>query len=352
MLFSKKTKGFFVEVSDHAILLARTSAPGLPFVIEAMQECAPDNEAALAEAVRRIQPKKNPSGYLAATVGVYPSRRLLRRHSLELKRVKEPGYFSELLTQQFRIDEQKYTVAVLNADDGSDYELGNSTRKEVLFAGMMNEDVIAQQDALLKMNIYPDALELGSIATLGGLVDYLDFTKSRTPTLMLEIGGDTTQSFIVSANGIEASRPIPQGLDSMLAVVQKELGLKDEDSARKLFYSNTFDFAGMGPTLIKRLLKELQSSIGFYEVQTGQSVGQVLTTQLSPKLGWIDAAITGSLGITSLKPDTLAWLQARQITTANDEFARKIAEPRWFGLLSLMVQHIAPAHAVVAEEKK
>ena len=28
----------------------------------------------------------------------------------------------------------------------------------------------------------------------------------------------------------------------------------------------------------KKLLKELQSSIGFYEVQTGQSVGQVLTT--------------------------------------------------------------------------
>ena len=37
------------------------------------------------------------------------------------------------------------------------------------------------------------------------------------------------------------------------------LGLKDEESARKLFYSNTFDFTGMGSVLTKKLIKELQS---------------------------------------------------------------------------------------------
>jgi hypothetical protein len=349
MLFSKNTKGFFVELSEHAILLARTSGSELPFTIEEMQECAPNDPAAIAEAIRRIQGKKNPSGYLPATVGVYPGKRLVRRHSLELKRLKEPGYFSELLTQQFRVDEEKYTVAVLSANDGTDYDLGSTTQKDVVFAGMLNDDVIALQETLLKMGIYPERLELGSLATLGGIVDYLAFMKSRTPTLVLEIGADATQSFIVSANGIEASRPIPQGLDSMLSVVQKELGLKDEESAKKLFYSNTFDFTGMGPLLIKRLLKELQSSIGFYEVQTGQSVGQVLTSQLSPKQTWIDTAIASSLGIASLKPDTGAWLQSRQVTPLTEACEKNASEIRWFGLISLMIQH--SAHAA-AEEKK
>lgn len=352
MLLSKKNKGFFVELSEHAVRLARTSAPELPFTIEEMQECSLTDATALAEAIRRIQPKKNPSGYVAATVGVYPVKRLLRRHSLELKRVKEPGYFPEILTQQFRIDEEKYTVAILNADDGADYDMASPTQKEVVFAGMQNDDVIALQDRLLTMGIYPDRLELGSISTLGGIVDYLAFQKSRTPTLVLEIGADATQSFIVSASGIEASRPIPQGLDSMLSVVQKELGLKDEESARKLFYSNTFDFAGMGPLLIKRLLKELQSSIGFYEVQTGQSVGQVFTSQLSPKQAWLETAIASSLGIASLKPDTVSWLHSRTISTLTDAQAKAAADARWFSLLSLMVQHIAPAHAALAEEKK
>jgi hypothetical protein len=85
-------------------------------------------------------------------------------------------------------------------------------------------------------------------------------------------------------------------------------------------------------------------------VQTGQSVGQVLTTQLSPKLAWLDAAIASALGITSLKLDPVAWLQSRNITFA-EPVAKNLQEIRWFGLLALMAQYNA-VHAVPAEEKK
>lgn len=350
MLFSQKTKGFFVELNDHAVMLARTSAPAAPFTVEDMRECPRGDPAALEEAINQIQPKKSPSGYLHATVGFYPAKRLLRRHSLELKRVKEQGYFAEVFSQQFRIEQDKYVIAILNATDGSDYDLAKSVQKDVLFCGLPHEDANAEQAKLLDSKIYPERLELGSVSLLGGVADCLAFNKSKVPTLVLEIGAEATHSFIVSSTGVEASRPIPQGLDAMVPIVQKELGLKDEESAKKLFYSNTFDFTGMGPLLIKKLLKELQSSIGFYEVQTGQSVGQVLTTQLSPKLAWLDAAIAASLGVTSLKLDAAPWLQSRQITLA-DTLTKNAQDIRWFGLLSLMVNHNS-AHAAAAEEKK
>ena len=188
---------------------------------------------------------------------------------------------------------------------------------------------------------------------LGAVVDYLNFSKSKTPTLVLELGADTTHSFIVAASGVEASRPIALGLDAMVPIVQKELGLKDEESARKLFYSNTFDFTGMGPLLIKRLLKELQSSIGFYEVQTGQSVGQVLSLQLPSKLAWLDGAIAGSLGVTSLAIDPVPWLQSRQVTIP-DSLAKIAQDHRYFGLLSLMANYNAPSAngTPILEEKK
>jgi hypothetical protein len=347
MLFAQKTKGFFVELNDHAVLLARTSAPELPFTIEEMRECPPNDPAALAEAINQLQTKKNPSGYLHATVSVYPSKRLVRRHSLELKRAKEPGYFAEVCTQQFRIEQDKYMLAVLNANDGSDFDAAKATQKDVLFCGLPTEEADVIQTNLVESKIYPERLELGSVSTLGAVVDCLAHAKSKTPTLVLEIGADATHSFIVTAAGVEASRPIMQGLDAMVPIVQKELGLKDEESARKLFYSNTFDFTGMGPLLIKKLLKELQSSIGFYEVQTGQSVGQVFTTQLSPKLTWLDAAIASSLGITSPRLDPVPWLQSRQITLA-EPFVKTAQDTRWFGLLGLMAHY----HAVPAEEKK
>jgi hypothetical protein len=350
MLFAQKNKGFFVELNDHAIMVARTSAPTAPFTVEDMRECPVGDAAALDAILTQLQPKKTPSGFLHATVGVFPARRLVRRHTLELKRVREPGYVAEICAQQFRIEHDKYALTLLNANDGLEFDSSRIGQKDVVFCGLPTEDAATVQSALLQSRIYPERLELGSVAALGGVVECLSHAKTNKPAHVLEIGAEVTHSFILTANGVEASRPIPQGLDAMVPNVQKELGLKDEESAPKLFYSNTFDFTGMGPLLIKKLLKELQSSIGFYEVQTGQSVGQVLTTQLSPKLQWLDGSIATALGITSLKLDPVPWLHARQITVP-EALARNAQDIRWFGVLALMPQNNV-VHAVAAEEKK
>ena len=349
MLFSKKTKGFFVEINESSVLIARTTSATAPMEIEELKECAPGDEAALAEAIRAVQPKKAPSGFLHATVGIYPSKRMVRRHTLELKKLKEAGYMTDIFTQQLRIEPDKFTLAMLNANDGADYDLAKGAQKEVVFCGAPNDEITAAQESILNQGIFPERLELGSVATLGALVDYLNFEKSKTPTLVLDVGNDTTHSFIVSSAGIEASRPIPQGLEAMVPVVQKELGLKDEESARKLFKSNTFDFTGMGPLLIKRLLKELQSSIGFYEVQTGQSVGQVVCIQLSPKLAWLEGALASSLGISPLKINPVPWLRSRGVVVP-DTLTSTASDFRWFGLTGLMVRY--EQHGSHGNEKK
>src|SRR4051812_24701486 len=202
MLFSQKTKGFFVEQNDHGILLARTSTSAAPFVVEDMVECPLGDAAALEAAINQIQPKKSPSGYLHATVGIYPPKRLVRRHSLELKRAKEPGYFAEVCSQQFRIEADKYAIAIVNASDGSDFDVAKGVQKDVVFCGLLTEEVNAAQASLLERGIYPERLELGTVSTLGGIVDCLGHAKSKTPSLVLEIGGDSTQSFIVTSGGV------------------------------------------------------------------------------------------------------------------------------------------------------
>jgi hypothetical protein len=350
MLFSKKTKGYFVEVNENSVLMARTSSPSAPMEVEDFRECAVGDEAGIAENIKHLQPKRPPSGYLHATVGTYPPRRVVRKHTLELKKMKEPAYMAEVFTQQLRIEQDKFTVAMINATDGADYDLAKASQKEVIFCGAPNEEINATQESLLNSGIFPERLELGSLATLGALVDGLAFEGSKTPTLVLDVGNETTHSFIISTNGVEASRPIPQGLEAMVPVVQKELGLKDEESARKLFKSNTFDFTGMGPLLIKRLLKELQSSIGFYEVQTGQSVGQVICIQLSPKLSWLEGALASSLGVNALKFDPVPWLRSHHVVVP-DALSKTAGEFRWFGLLSLMVNYQSP-DAPAADQKK
>ncbi len=321
-------------------------------VVEDVRECPAGDAKALEEAIAQLEPKKSPSGFLHATCGIYPPKRLVRRITLELKRLKEPDYFTEVITQQLRVDPEKYTTVVLNASDGTDFDVNRpSPQKDVLFGGLANDAIQETQTSLLELGIYPEHLEIGSLSSLGGLVSYQAHKKDKTPTLVLEVGPDVTHSYIVTSSGVEASRPIPQGFDSMVPVVQKELGLKDEESARKLFFSNTFDFTGMGPTLIKKLMKELHSSIGFYEVQTGQSVGLLHTMLLPPKLAWLNTALANGLGVGSLEMDFTSWLGSRNITLS--ENVQSSMNTRWFGLCSLMVNHNAetPEADAVAQKE-
>jgi hypothetical protein len=338
MLFSAKSKGYFIEQNDYATLIARTSAPSGAMVVEEVRECAPGDNSALSAALLDLQRKKTPGGYVHATCGVCPAKRLVRRVALDLKRIKDPVYLNDLVSSQFRVEPDQYALTILNASDGLDYDFNKGVQKEVAICGLPSEEIIATQEALLAIGVYPNRLELTTVAMLGALADYLAFTKSKTPVLMLELGADTTHSFIVTAGGLDATRPIPQGFEAMIPVVQKDLGLKDEESARKLFYSNTFDFTGMGGSLIKKLVKELQSSIGFYEVQTGQSIGQVLCTQVPPKMNWVDGAIAGLLGVSGFQPDLGPWLQSRGVTLSEE--ASVVGQNlRWLGLLGLIVQY-------------
>jgi hypothetical protein len=349
MFFSAKTKNFYVDSNGHAVFLARTSKAVAPFVVEEIIECPLGDDAALAEALRTLRTAKGSGGYVHATCGVSVTGRVVRKVTLETKRLKEPEYLNELTAQQLRVDPQLYSLAILNPAQGTDYDMVKAAQKDALICGLPSADVDVAQDKLLAAGIYPNSIELSSIASVGAMIDYLSFAKLKTPVLMLEIEAETTNSFIVTASGVEASRPIQQGLDAMIPVVQKELGLKDEDSARKLFLSNTFDFTGMGSVLIKKLIKELQSSIGFYEVQTGQSIAQVACTVLPPKLSWLEGAIAADLGVSVLKADIPSWLQSRQITLA-DTLPANAQDIRRLGLFGLMVQY--NNHAVASEKNQ
>src|SRR5208283_1107003 len=315
--FSKKTKGFFIDINGEAVLLARTSSPDAPMVVEEMREVPVSDEAAVQRALKELQGKKRGS-YLHARCGIYPRHRLVRRVSLDLKRIKEPDYFQEICLQQFHLEEGKCTLAVLNAADGTDYDTGKvTTQKEVIFTGGPNDELLEAQERLLALGVFPERLELGTLVALGALMNYHVFAQLKSPTLMLEMDADSTQAFVIGAGGLEISRSIPYGFEAMISVVQKELNLKDDESARRLFYSNTFDFTNMGGTLTRKLLKELQALVGFYEVQTGQSIGQVLGTQMPPKLAWLGGSIAKELGVESLKLDFAAWLKSREIGFAS-----------------------------------
>lgn len=341
MFFKSKPKGYLVDHGEHVSLVARYSDEGGPLVLEALEEFTFGDAAGCKKVLDKICAGKR-TAYLHANCGISPESRFIRRATIDPKKAKETGYFSELVSSQFRIDPDHHLIATLNAYDGRDFDPSlPNPEKEVIFCGLTIEAAATAQQKLLKFGVFPESLELASVAAVAGVVDYLRFSDSAKPTLILEFGNESTQSYIVSARGLEASRPIAVGLEAMVPVVQKELGLKDEDSARKLFFSNTFDFTGMGASLCKRLLKELHSFMGFYEVQTGQSIGQLICVVLPAKLTWLEAVIASQLGVQVLEPKFNEWLGSRQVSFFKD-LNISLFDARKMTLLGLMLKFTTP----------
>lgn len=351
-LFSKKAKAFFVEKNDRAWLLARCSSMAASLVVDEIVEIPDGDAAALKQALLGIQGGKAAGSYLSATCGLYPPGRVLRRATVEPRKARDLAYLTEVCSQQLRLEADKYTLAVLDAEEGLELDSSRSPIKELLFCGLPTEDIAALQDFLLQNGIYPERMELGTIASLGAAIDYLSFSGIKAPTLLLEFGAEVTHSFILGPGGVETARAVPHGIEAMIPLMHRKLNLKDLESARKLFFSNAFDFSGMGPELLQRLLRELQSAIGFYEVQTGLSVTQVLCTGLPSSLGWIEKAACNGLGIAAVKVELAPWLQARGISLS-ERALPAASDGRCFGLFSLMLPGLGPlgTHAVPSPTK-
>ena len=340
MFFASKPKGLFVEFANHTRRVVRANVAIAPMVIEEVAECDEADTEGWAQIIEHFLPSKAPHGLLPAACGVSPVKRLVRRATIEPKKLKEGNYLSEFAGAQFRIQPDNYTLAMISSTRGTPYDMAAAQEKDVVIAGLAKEAITETQVFLLEQSVYPERMEIGTLAALGGLRDYLRFAEIKSPVVVLELESDSAHSFIVSSEGIEASRVLPHGLNSMIPVVQKELGLKDEESAKKLFFSNTFDFTGMGPALIKRLLHELQSSIGFYEVQTGQSIGNVMCFNLASKLMWLEEVIAQQLGVNAMNMDLKAWLASRNITFSPETDAVEFTRD-WFGVLSLLPRYDA-----------
>lgn len=337
---AKVRKVLFLEISEYSVLAARTSGLEPPFVIEEVKEIPVGTLDDLATLVSGMM-ALTAGQYAHTVVGVYPQSRFVRRAIMENPaKAKDPNFLAEYVQSQFQVDVTKSVVAVLNAETGQAASVETGFSKDLLFCGALQAEFKERQQFIVSAGVYPHRLELGTVATIAGLGSYLAAEEIKSPTLLLEITPDNSQVFILRGGQLDLARPVPVGLGSMFPIVQQELGLKDEESTRKLFFSNTFDFTEMGPTLLKKMIKELQSSTGFYEVQTGQTIGQIHLNILPKNLAWMGGLLARTLGIDTLKPEYPRWLKSLGIEpAAGVELAA--LDSRWLGLFGLMGRYEA-----------
>jgi hypothetical protein len=292
----------------------------------------PDEIKAFLEQL--VEFKKN--DYFVSRSGVYPEGRFVRFYEAETAaKVKDPNFLTKIIQSEFNVDVHTSLVSILDARDGADFNLELGGSKQLIFCGGPKAKFQEAQDRLLGYGIYPERLELSTMTTVGGVIDYAKFMEISAPILCFELTSESANISIISKGQIDVARPIPFGLDSIYPLLQRELGLKDEASAKKLFFSNTFDFAEMGPKLLRRMTKELQASTGFYEVQTGQTIEYVFLSVLPKNLSWVSQTVSDSLGLEIIMPHYEPWLKSLNIELADGVETSNLGT-RWLGLFSLM----------------
>jgi len=349
-MLSAKSKGFFAEVSRFKVAVAATSSLKTPFVVEKYSEISTDKSPEeIKEFISEFVGDKS-QRYTMGNVSVYPGSRLFFRHSVDAPaRMKDSGFLEEIIRSQAGMDLGSNSVVVLNSGDGMPFDPARSlaAQRELLIAGAGIGELRELQNRVLSYGIYPVRMEIGSLPLLGAVIGYAKRNQIKRPILILEIDTRTTALYVVTHERVDLCRTVPAGFDSMLPVISSELGVKDEQSARGMIYSNTFDFTELGQKLLTRLLKEIRSSTGFYEVQTGQSIGGVMLNLLPPNLEWVRSSISKSLGLETLKIDVTKMMAPYGITIS-PQLVGDGQISQMTGLLALMMNHERQTEAQTA----
>lgn len=335
-MLSRKTKGLFVEVNGFSYLVAGVTGLSAPFTIESITEF-PRNDPGKLKNFLDQSSGGGRARFYHAHCGIVPESRFFRLHSLDsMNKARAPDYFSKVLEQQFRIEPKHCKMVTVNAQSGlpfaADKPLGS--QKDLIICGAQSKELAAFQNNLVECGVYPQSMQLGTLSSLAGLKHYLKVKEIEDPVMLLEVTQNSANLFILSNNKVDLCRPVNFGFNAVLPIIKKELGLKDEESAKDLFFSNTFDFREIGPKLLAKILKELNASTGFYEVQTGQTIPYMYMTSLPENQKWIPDVIAQEMDIKLLHIDWDGWAEKLNISFG-DACSSADLGPSAFGLFSL-----------------
>ncbi len=336
-MISAKKNNFIVEFRPSAIRAARISSETAPTVVEEVIEIDLLKDESPASSIREFAKAKSNS-YMNASCVVYPEGRLVRQVMLDAQRGKEVDFVVDYLRKSAGVDPELFSAYCLSASDGGEIELRDYNKKDILVCGAAKSEISGVQAALVENGVYPRRLELGTLGTIGALKDALGSDASRSPVLFLEIDRSSTNAVIVGPKGVEMARRIDCGAIHIAQALKEEMSLKDDAAAEKILQSRDFDLGPIAPKLLRKLLRELQSSIGFFEVQTGSSVSELYCLKDGRFLPWLESSISDLLNLSALRLDLGAWLEGKSVTFASEE-VREQVDNTWIGLFSLVLEY-------------
>lgn len=341
-----------IEISDYSILAMMLRSPEpptqeLPEIVELKElnfkgNAGPGGDehaiAHFVEVLRRQQRTK----LVHSQHLFYPETAFVHRANLEgISRQKAVDFFREYVNSQLNINPDETLIHIVSADTGialSDF----ATQKDLFFCGVGLEELRTFQRQCVQFGFYPERIELASVSNIAAAMNYIKSQKRSTTTLLVETSFKKTRVFLFTGFHLELARDIPFGIESMLPILQEKLKLSDPSMAKRFLFAETFDFSEIEMVLLGQLLPELQTLTRFFEVKTGQAIGQLMMSAVPRSLDWMGRLMGRELGIPCYPIDFAYWMKRHAIICAESVRLDGL-DGRWLGLFGLLTSRFNQA---------
>lgn len=332
---SKKAKGLYIEKDAFTLRIAEVNSLSAPLRVDALHECSLSDVKSVRTAAG-LEASRN--RFLPVHYGCLPDSRFFELIKVPSLAKARDGAFWETTLKQLRLEPELVQHAIMDAGNGINLEQleSSSGSADLLLFGALRKEMLRYQGEVVGENIVPESLQISTVSAIGGMRDFLIRAGVEAPVLFLEMGENVAHLFVLARGRLVLTRSVAFGYNSVLPLICSELGFKDQESAKKLFFSNTFDFRDIGGVLFGRLLKELNAASGFYEMQTGQPLYGFAMTGVPGGLDWVGSTIAKGLEIDQLELDWEGWLTVHGVSLGDDVAATELTVAH-LPLMSLMM---------------
>ncbi|MBN2233738.1 MAG: hypothetical protein JW706_01205 [Opitutales bacterium] len=304
----KKTKqeGYFVVGFPNSVMIAETDGPDIPAHLQNLSDHLNlDSSKSIFAPVLELARVRSKKGFLTGVVGVSHPAFMLHGNTIPSpQKAKDPQYIPGVIKGDMKVTDEAFYYHALGGLSGTPYDPLKDPETEYVIAGIPNQKLATIQDEVVINGFIPKRMECITLPLIPLVRRALKREAGdKRLVVMLELFGDSSLATMMTLDGEYAFRMIHGGDRTMCQAIKEENNLKDEDAARKLLYSETFDLSDMGSALIRPLLRELSSISGYYEVTKGQSIGYLYVPTLPPSQNWIVDLLAQSMGVEVLRID-------------------------------------------------
>ncbi|MES2694411.1 MAG: hypothetical protein V4773_13120, partial [Verrucomicrobiota bacterium] len=325
-----------LEFTPHQVLAAEISRPHRGRLeVEAAEEFDRDDEAGLNKWIES-------RAWTRVICGLVPRRGIVQRENLEINRLGESDYLSNIVEEQQRgrfltatpfkvVNPDAWTLRTLSAVDGSPLAPTNQTQP-ALICGIANDELQEVQQRMVDERLIPERIEAGLLSLFSALYGHMERRGGLRAVAVVVLHEAFTAVYILGKEGVHTPNPVFHGIGSIVELARKELNVRDDLEARRLLEAADPSALKFADRLVRRVARDLKPVMDSYEMTTGQPLDEVFCAYLPPKLTWLAEPLARVTGRVPMAINCNEWLTtARLQMPHSNSFGSQ-----WLGALNLM----------------